>query len=126
MKGTAQFPQCGFSGQVIQILKKIGLKDIATINVLEDDQVRQEIKEFSQWPTIPQLYINNKFIGGADIITEMYETGELLELLQKEAILSAQWSFSQVSLEKNLIKKNGAGYRIWTDDLPLHNPQPFS
>ena len=57
MKGTAQFPQCGFSGQVIQILKKIGLKDIATINVLEDDQVRQEIKEFSQWPTIRQLYI---------------------------------------------------------------------
>ena len=90
MKGTALFPQCGFSGQVIQILKKIGLKDIATINVLEDDQVRQEIKEFSQWPTIPQLYINKKFIGGADIITEMYETGELLELLQKEAILSAQ------------------------------------
>ena len=90
MKGTAQFPQCGFSGQVIQILKKIGLKDIATINVLEDDQVRQEIKVFSQWPTIPQLYINKKFIGGADIIAEMYETGELLELLQKEAILSTE------------------------------------
>ena len=90
MKGTAQFPQCGFSGQVIQILKKSGLKDIATINVLEDEQVRQEIKSFSQWPTIPQLYINEKFIGGADIISEMYETGELLELLQKEEILSAE------------------------------------
>ena len=83
MKGTAQFPQCGFSGQVIQILRKIGLKDIATVNVLEDDQVRQGIKDFSQWPTIPQLYVNEKFIGGADIITEMYESGELSELLKK-------------------------------------------
>ena len=90
MKGTAQFPQCGFSGQVIQILKKSGLKDIATINVLEDEQVRQEIKEYSQWPTIPQLYINKKFIGGADIVTEMYETGELSELLRKEDILPAE------------------------------------
>tara|TARA_B100000575_G_C23127082_1_gene653154 strand:- start:2066 stop:2395 length:330 start_codon:yes stop_codon:yes gene_type:complete len=89
MKGTAQFPQCGFSGQVIQILRKIGLKDIATVNVLEDDQVRQGIKDFSQWPTIPQLYVNEKFIGGADIITEMYESGELSELLKKESLLSA-------------------------------------
>ena len=89
MKGTAQFPQCGFSGQVIQILRKIGLKDIATVNVLEDDQVRQGIKDFSQWPTIPQHYVNEKFIGGADIITEMYESGELSELLKKESLLSA-------------------------------------
>ena len=90
MKGSPQFPQCGFSGQVIQILKKSGLKDIATINVLEDEQVRQEIKKFSEWPTIPQLYINEKFIGGADLVSEMYETGELLELLRKEAILSEE------------------------------------
>ena len=71
-------------------MKKTGLKDIATINVLEDEQVRQEIKDYSQWPTIPQLYINEKFIGGADIVSEMYETGELLELLRKEAILSEE------------------------------------
>ena len=65
------------------------MKDIATVNVLEDDQVRQGIKDFSQWPTIPQLYVNEKFIGGADIITEMYESGELSELLKKESLLSA-------------------------------------
>ena len=86
MKGTAQFPQCGFSGQVIEILRKSGLKDIATVNVLEDEKVRQGIKDFSQWPTIPQLYINEKFIGGADIITERFENGELSELLKKESL----------------------------------------
>ena len=88
MKGTAQFPQCGFSSQVIEILRKSGLKDIATVNVLEDEQVRQGIKDFSQWPTIPQLYINEKFVGGADIISEMYENGELSDLLKQESLLS--------------------------------------
>ena len=79
MKGTASFPQCGFSGRAIQILKGCGLdgKTIATVNVLEDPEVRQGIKEFSNWPTIPQLYVKGEFIGGSDIMTEMYESGEL-------------------------------------------------
>ena len=89
MKGTAQFPQCGFSGQVIEILRKSGLTDIATINVLEDDLVRQGIKDFSNWPTVPQLYVNRQFIGGADIISEMFDSGELAELFKKENVVPA-------------------------------------
>ena len=89
MKGTAQFPQCGFSGQVIEILRKSGLTDIATINVLEDDLVRQGIKDFSNWPTVPQLYVNKQFIGGADIISEMFDSGELTELFKKENVVPA-------------------------------------
>jgi len=89
MKGTAQFPQCGFSGQVIEILRKSGLTDIATINVLEDDLVRQGIKDFSNWPTVPQLYVNRQFIGGADIISEMFDSGELTELFKKENVVPA-------------------------------------
>jgi monothiol glutaredoxin len=82
MKGTAQFPQCGFSGRAIQILKACGVENIVTINVLEDGEVRQGIKEFSNWPTIPQLYVKGEFIGGSDIMTEMHESGELLALLK--------------------------------------------
>ncbi|MFC7515771.1 Grx4 family monothiol glutaredoxin [Herbaspirillum sp. GCM10030257] len=82
MKGTAQFPQCGFSGRAIQILKACGVDNIVTVNVLEDADVRQGIKEFSNWPTIPQLYVNGEFIGGSDIMTEMYESGELKTLLK--------------------------------------------
>src|SRR3569623_611218 len=82
MKGTAQFPQCGFSGRAIQILKARGVDNIVTINVLEDPEVRQEIKEFSNWPTIPQLYVKGEFFGGADIMNEMYESGELQTLLK--------------------------------------------
>ena len=82
MKGTAQFPQCGFSGRVIEVLKASGVEDLVTINVLEDDGVRQGIKEFSNWPTIPQLYVKGEFIGGADILNEMFESGELKTLLQ--------------------------------------------
>ena len=82
MKGTAQFPQCGFSGRAIEVLKSSGVQDLVTINVLEDDEVRQGIKEFSNWPTIPQLYINGEFIGGADIIGEMYQSGELQTLIK--------------------------------------------
>lgn len=82
MKGTAQFPQCGFSGRAIEILKASGVKDLVTINVLEDDGVRQGIKEYSNWPTIPQLYVKGEFIGGADIMNEMYESGELQGLLK--------------------------------------------
>ena len=82
MKGTAQFPQCGFSGRAIEVLKGSGVTDLVTINVLEDDGVRQGIKEFSEWPTIPQLYVNGEFIGGTDIMNEMYESGELQTLLK--------------------------------------------
>ena len=82
MKGTAQFPQCGFSGRAIEVLKASGVEDLVTINVLEDDGVRQGIKEFSNWPTIPQLYDKGEFNGGADILNEMFESGELKTLLQ--------------------------------------------
>jgi len=82
MKGTAQFPQCGFSGRAIQILKACGVDNIATVNVLEDPEVRQGIKDYSNWPTIPQLYVNGEFIGGTDIMNEMYDSGELQTLLK--------------------------------------------
>ena len=80
MKGTAQFPQCGFSGKVVHLLKSsdITFKDI---NVLEDPEIRQGIKDYANWPTIPQLYIKGEFIGGGDIVTEVYESGELKKLV---------------------------------------------
>ncbi|HIV70667.1 MAG TPA: Grx4 family monothiol glutaredoxin [Candidatus Aquabacterium excrementipullorum] len=81
MKGTAQFPQCGFSGRAIQILKACNASDITTVNVLEDDGIRQGIKEYANWPTIPQLYVNGEFIGGSDIMMEMYQAGELQQVL---------------------------------------------
>ena len=86
MKGNASFPQCGFSGRAIQILKACGVdaKSIATVNVLEDQEIRQGIKEYSQWPTIPQLYIKGEFVGGSDIMMEMYESGELKQILAAE------------------------------------------
>jgi monothiol glutaredoxin len=83
MKGTAQFPQCGFSGRAIQILKQCGVKSLVTVNVLDDDEVRQGVKEFANWPTIPQLYVNGEFVGGSDIMMEMFESGELKEILDK-------------------------------------------
>ncbi|KAG4080958.1 hypothetical protein HA402_010129 [Bradysia odoriphaga] len=82
MKGTAQFPQCGFSGRAIQILKDCGVKKLVTVNVLEDEEVRQGIKDFSNWPTIPQLYVGGEFIGGSDIMAEMHASGELKKLLE--------------------------------------------
>ena len=86
MKGTASFPMCGFSGRAVQVLKACGVdpKAIATVNVLDDDEIRQGIKDYSQWPTIPQLYIKGEFIGGSDIMMEMYESGELKKLLGTE------------------------------------------
>ena len=81
MKGTAQFPQCGFSGRAIQVLKASGANEIKTFNVLEDEEVRQGIKDYAQWPTIPQLYVNGEFVGGSDIMMEMYQSGELQQLL---------------------------------------------
>lgn len=85
MKGTAQFPQCGFSGKAIQLLKQSGVTKMATINVLEDEDVRQGVKELSNWPTIPQLYIKGEFIGGSDIMNEMFQSGELQKLLPPAA-----------------------------------------
>ena len=86
MKGTASFPMCGFSGRAIQILKACGVdpKAVVTVNVLEDDEIRQGIKEYSNWPTIPQLYVKGEFIGGSDIMMEMYESGELKQVLGTE------------------------------------------
>jgi monothiol glutaredoxin len=83
MKGTSQFPMCGFSGRAIQILKAVGANDVKTFNVLEDDDIRQGIKEYAQWPTIPQLYVSGEFVGGSDILMEMYESGELQQLITK-------------------------------------------
>ena len=85
MKGNASFPQCGFSGRAIQILKACGVepKAVKTVNVLEDDGIRQGIKDYANWPTIPQLYVDGEFVGGSDIMMEMYESGELQQLLTK-------------------------------------------
>ena len=85
MKGTAQFPMCGFSGRAIQILKACSVTDLKTVNVLEDDGIRQGIKAYANWPTIPQLYVNGEFVGGSDIMTEMYEAGELQQALTADA-----------------------------------------
>ncbi|GAB2465197.1 Grx4 family monothiol glutaredoxin [Comamonas humi] len=86
MKGTASFPQCGFSGRAVQILKACGVeaKNIATVNVLEDPEIRQGIKDYSHWPTIPQLYVRGEFVGGSDIMMEMYESGELQRLVSAQ------------------------------------------
>ena len=83
MKGNASFPMCGFSGRAIQVLKACGVdaKSIATVNVLDDAEIRNGIKEYSNWPTIPQLYITGEFIGGSDIMMEMYESGELQKVI---------------------------------------------
>jgi len=80
MKGTPDFPQCGFSGRVVHILRECGAEFLG-VNVLEDPELRQGIKDFSNWPTIPQLYVRGEFIGGCDIVTEMFESGELSEQL---------------------------------------------
>ena len=81
MKGTADFPMCGFSGRAMQILKACSVEDLTTVNVLEDEGVRQGIKEYANWPTIPQLYVKGEFVGGSDIMMEMYQAGELQALL---------------------------------------------
>jgi monothiol glutaredoxin len=81
MKGTPQFPQCGFSALALQVLNACGVRELHTVNVLADAEVRQGIKEYANWPTIPQLYINGEFVGGSDIMREMYQSGELQKLL---------------------------------------------
>ena len=84
MKGSPDFPQCGFSGRLVQILQACGVQ-FASADVLSDDNIRQGIKDFSNWPTLPQLYVNGEFIGGSDIVTEMYESGELQAKLETVA-----------------------------------------
>ena len=85
MKGTAMFPQCGFSARVVQILTHMGVP-FKGVNVLEDMEIREGIKEFSNWPTIPQLYVQGEFVGGCDIITEMFQSGELSGLLKEKGV----------------------------------------
>ncbi|MFT0532757.1 Grx4 family monothiol glutaredoxin [Castellaniella hirudinis] len=82
MKGTAQFPQCGFSARAIQVLKEVGVTKLVTVNVLEDAEVRQGIKDYASWPTIPQLYVKGEFVGGTDIMNELHASGELAPLLK--------------------------------------------
>jgi monothiol glutaredoxin len=85
MKGTPEFPQCGFSGQVVKILDYLGV-EYGSANVLESDELRQGIKAYTDWPTIPQLYVKGEFVGGTDIVTEMFQVGELQALLEKSGI----------------------------------------
>ena len=82
MKGSPQFPQCGFSSAAVQILKGCGVQEVLAVNVLADDEIRQGIKVYSSWPTIPQLYVKGEFVGGSDIMREMYENGELQQLMK--------------------------------------------
>ena len=84
MKGTPQFPQCGFSATVAEILNRCGVGEYFSVNVLADDEIRQGIKEYANWPTIPQLYVNGEFVGGCDIVREMYQSGELQQLLAQQ------------------------------------------
>jgi len=82
MKGTPQFPQCGFSSLAVQVLSACGVNQFCSVNVLEEPAIREGIKTFANWPTIPQLYVNGEFVGGSDIIREMYESGELQKVLE--------------------------------------------
>lgn len=83
MKGTPQFPQCGFSANAVRILHTLGVKDFLSVDVLRDPEIREGIKTFTNWPTIPQLYIKGEFVGGSDIMSEMYQSGELRQLLSQ-------------------------------------------
>ena len=82
MKGSPSFPQCGFSANAVRILNALGVKEFFSVDVLQDPEIRQSIKDYANWPTIPQLYINGEFVGGSDIMTEMYQIGELKKLLE--------------------------------------------
>ena len=87
MKGTPQFPQCGFSATAAQILKLCGVQKYMSVNVLEDAEIRQGIKEYANWPTIPQLYIKGEFVGGCDIVREMFQAGELQQTLKDKGVV---------------------------------------
>ena len=82
MKGSPQFPQCGFSASAVKMLSEVGVRDFAYVNVLDDQAIREGIKQYSSWPTIPQLYVNQEFVGGADIMREMHQSGELAQLVK--------------------------------------------
>ncbi len=82
MKGSPDFPQCGFSANAISILRACGVNEMFTVNVLEEPEIRQGIKQYANWPTIPQLYVAGEFVGGSDIVTELYQSGELQKMLQ--------------------------------------------
>ena len=81
MKGSPQFPQCGFSANAVRILNALGVKELFTVDVLQDPEIRQGVKDYANWPTVPQLYIKGEFVGGSDIMTEMYQSGELKQML---------------------------------------------
>ena len=83
MKGTPQAPQCGFSATVVQVLRETGLKKVAAFNVLDSDELRQGVKDYANWPTIPQLYIKGEFVGGCDIVQEMHESGDLQKMIDE-------------------------------------------
>ena len=89
MKGTPQFPQCGFSGNAINILRACGVDTLHTVNVFDDEGIRQGIKQYANWPTIPQLYVKGEFLGGSDIMMEMYEAGELQAIMDAEGLAKA-------------------------------------
>ena len=89
MKGTPQFPQCGFSALAVQVLNACGVENLHTVNVLADAEIRQGIKEYADWPTIPQLYVKGEFVGGSDIMMEMYQAGELQQLLDEAEVAKA-------------------------------------
>ena len=82
MKGSPDFPQCGFSARAVQVLRACGVEEFFSVDVLQDPDIRQGIKDFANWPTIPQLYVNGEFVGGSDIVTEMYQSGELQKMLE--------------------------------------------
>ncbi len=82
MKGTADFPMCGFSARAVQVLKAAGAKNLASVDVLSDDPLWDALEAFTQWPTVPQIFINGEFVGGCDIVSEMYERGELQKLIK--------------------------------------------
>jgi monothiol glutaredoxin len=88
MKGTALFPQCGFSSRAVAILDHLGV-GFETVDVLQDPEIRQGVKEYSDWPTVPQLYVKGEFVGGSDIMMEMYEAGELQQLLEEKQVAKA-------------------------------------
>lgn len=90
MKGTKQMPQCGFSSVVVQVLERLGIEEFKDVNVLADPELREGIKQFTNWPTIPQLYVKGEFIGGCDIVREMYQSGELEQLLNDKGIKTSR------------------------------------
>jgi len=89
MKGTKMMPQCGFSATVLEVLKRSGIENFKDVNVLEDPEIREGIKAFANWPTVPQLYVKGEFIGGCDIVREMYQSGELEALLKEKGVATS-------------------------------------